>query len=374
MDSTSTNNHYDDAASNNRYYNSSNNSAFEEFIFTVDFSNANVTQPVTSKLYLELRKSSDNSTIITPLASQGDRMKFSLYTDANTQLITTGTLSSDTLYVGESITLNLDTEYHQAVDPLTQQTLYDTAYDDYQLGSTITFFDSNGLQLDDQSLLGVVININGTNYYAQTDGTYRVNLAGKVATVSSVVTIDTASSNMPSGEYTMRIDTFGSYDGLYSGELKNEPLILPITVLNNKYGLLVESSDVSITHDKNDGTDEDGEREIDFVITTSSGQNNPNLRVRLERRTYNDETTYGDLTYEYETVNFEDIFEDELTVADANRKLYYVTQDLPENINFSLTVKEGPLTTGTYRIVFGIYDGNNYIGSVYRYLIIREMK
>ena len=229
--------------------------------------------------------------------------------------------------------------------------------------------------MDGSSLLGVVITVGNKNYYAQTDGTYRVNLAGKVANVNSAMIINTASSNITSGEYTMKIETFASYDGLYSGEIKNEPLYLTINILNNKYGLLVESDDVAITHDKNDATDANGDKTIDFLITTSSGQDNPNLRVRLERRKY---AAAGDLDYEYESVDMTDFFVDNLTPApvnNENKKLYYVTEDLPEEINFSLTLRDDqPLKTGTYRIVFGVYDGDNYIGSVYRYLIIREMK
>ena len=376
MDSISPDNHYDDAASNARYLNADQQNAFEEFIFTVDFADANVTDNVTSRLYLELRDPNNNDApIISPLPFQGDRMKFKMFSDANTQLVTTGSLSSDTLYVGESIVLDLETEYLQADAGGDDGIIYDTTYDDYQLGTAITFYDSQGNKLDGSSLLGVVITVNNHNYYAQTDGTYRVNLAGKVANVHSSMIINTASSNITSGEYTMKIETFASYDGLYSGEIKNEPLYLNLSILNNKFGLLVESDDVAITHDKNDATDANGNKKIDFIITTSSGQDNPNLRVRLERRKYNDTTTYGDLDYEFETVDMTDFFVDELDVADANKKLYYVTHDLPENINFSLTLRDDvALKTGTYRIVFGVYDGDNYIGSVYRYLIIREMK
>jgi hypothetical protein len=207
------------------------------------------------------------------------------------------------------------------------------------------------------------------------DGTYRVKLAGKIANVNTVMVINTASSNLTSGQYTMKIETFGSYDGLYSGEIKNEPLYLTLNVLNNKFGLLVESDDVSITHDKYDGTDATGSKTINFDITTSSGQANPNLRVRLERRDYDNLDDPNDLDYKYEDVDLSDVFVDQLDVANAEEKLYYVTHDLPENIDFSLTLRDDiPLRTGTYRIVFGVYDGDNYIGRVYRYLIIREMK
>lgn len=374
MDSISPGNHYDDASSNARYLNTQQQNAFEEFIFTVDFADANVNENVTSRLYLELRDPNQNDApIMAPLPFQGDRMKFKLFTDAGTQLITTGTLSSDTLYVGDNVTVDLNVEYRQAT--VEEQDIYDTAYDEYQLGSAITFYDEQGNKLDGSSLLGVVITVNNRKYYAQTDGTFRVKLAGKVANVSAPMVIETANSNITSGQYTMKIETFGSYDGLYTGEIKNEPLILSLNILNNKFGLLVESDDVAITHDKYDATDANGNKKIDFLITTSSGQDNPNLRVRVERREYGNASTPVDLDYQYEDVDLGDLFIDQLEVADADKKLYYVTHDLPETINFSLTLRDDiTLRTGTYRIVFGVYDGDNYIGSVYRYLIIREMK
>ena len=36
----------------------------------------------------------------------------------------------------------------------------------------------------------------------------------------------------------------------------------------------------------------------------------------------------------------------------------------------TLTLKEG-LVSGTYRVVFGLYDNDTFIGNVYKYIVIK---
>ena len=61
-------------------------------------------------------------------------------------------------------------------------------------------------------------------------------------------------------------------------------------------------------------------------------------------------------------------------MADTEKYEYYISKDsVPEQMDYSLTLKDTGLKSGTYRIVFSVYDDGNYIGSVYRYLIIRDM-
>ena len=76
----------------------------------------------------------------------------------------------------------------------------------------------------------------------------------------------------------------------------------------------------------------------------------------------------------YESVNLADYVVDSLEVADAEKFEYYISKDgVPDEMDYSLTLKDTGLKSGTYRIVFSVYDDGNYIGSVYRYLIIRDM-
>ena len=391
MDSISSDNNYDDALHNSAntesnpygYYHPGEGDdrgyAMEEFIFTVDFANAGITEDVTSRLYLELvDPNKDNTSIIAPLPSQGDRMKYNLYSDASTILDTSGSFTNDVVYIGEETTLDLSTTITQVEKD--GVTVYDTTFDDYKLGVAISIYDENGNKVDGETLFGVSFTLNDKTYFpGSTDGIVRIDLAGKVANVDSTIIINTENSNLRSESYTMRIETFGSYDGLYNSNSNTDVLELSFTVLNNVFGLDVTSDDVAITHDLITGLDEEGNNVIDFTIEAESDLAMPNLRVSLQRRLYDEK-----YSLKYEKVSAEDfqkIFKEQLTVANESNGEFYIIEpspSLPDTMpEFSLTVNEGSdtehLKTGTYRIVFSMYDGDNFIGSVYRYLIIRDM-
>ena len=179
--------------------------------------------------------------------------------------------------------------------------------------------------------------------------------------------LDTANSNLSNGTYTFVIESFGSYDGQYYAENTNPPISLTLKVLNNLYGLDIQSEDVYVTRDKVTGLDQNGSDEIVYNITTSSGLSNPNLRVHLERRVYGNGNEYS---LQYELVDLQDYVTDTLTLVNAERKEYQVTSDLPASIVYKIHIGNNKMT-GTYRLVFSICDSDTPIGSVFQYIIIR---
>ena len=370
MDSTSTANVYNDAYENSVYYHDTENYVDEEFIFIVDFANANMTENIIeSNLELEVR-ALDDQTMIPIRGYLHNKIKFSAYAGTAAQINTTGEFTDGEVYVGESTTLHLNTQYR--AQQYNGTPVSDTVYYDYKLGAKITVFNSDGDMLQGIDLLGVTFILNaGTDYekrfYPQLDGTTRITLADKVSTVDSNIVIDTANSNLSNGNYTFVIESFGSYDGLYYAENTNPPLILQLSVLNNKYGLDVQSDDISVTRDKVTGLDQAGSDEIVYNITTSSGLSNPNLRVHLERRVYGDGNEFS---LQYERVDLQEYVKDTLTVANSDRLEYQVTSDLPAQIEYKIHIGENN-TTGTYRLIFSVCDGDVPIGSVYQYIIIR---
>ena len=365
MDSTSLNNTYNDAYENTVYYHDDLNYVDEEFIFIVDFANTNMTDNIIeSNLELEIR-AQDNQTAYHIAGWLHNQIKFSVYADTAAQIVTTGNFTKDELYVGESTTLHLNTSY--AAQEVGEDSVADTVYYDYKLGTKITVFDSEGNMLQGFNLLGVTFTLNGKNYYPQIDGSTRITLADKVSNVESNIIINTANSNLSDGTYTFVIESFGSYDGQYYAENTNPPIRLQLKVMNNLYGLDIESEDIYVTRDRVTGLDEAGSDEIVYDITTSSGLDDPNLRVYLQRRVYGDGNEYS---LQYELVDLQEYVTDTLVLANSERLEYQVTTDLPETIQFKLHIGENN-TTGTYRLVFVVCDGDTPIGSVYQYIIIR---
>ena len=142
---------------------------------------------------------------------------------------------------------------------------------------------------------------------------------------------------------------------------------IPITIINGAYGLKVTTNDGLKIVNKETGQTLNGDNEIEVVIEYESELDDPNIMVVLERRSY--ETVYAK---EYEAVYLQDYVKELLTYG-RNLYEYFVTDNPNEvpNVNiFTITLDEG-LTTGTYRLVFRLYDDETYIGEAYEYIIIK---
>ena len=86
--------------------------------------------------------------------------------------------------------------------------------------------------------------------------------------------------------------------------------------------------------------------------------------MKLQRRNY--DSIYTNI---YDDVNLLDYITNEFYQS-SNTYEYILTTNPVSNANYTINFKEN-LITGTYRLVISLYDGNNYIGDVYQYLIIR---
>lgn len=424
MGSTDTNNKYDDdmhGVNSTKYYSNVDGGevAVEEFIFQVDFSGANPAQVDDTRdlyLYMELARdvSSDGNTYtqpsIIPAGTPVTDMKYNIYKNVSSSIESTGGFVTDdsddlvediSIYKKDQATLELTTNL--VTSGASGVSISDTKFDDYQLGAKITIMkqssdDPNVYEPITTDLFGAIATINGKEYYPQTDGSIRLRLAGRVTDVISDIQLDFSNSNLTFGDYKLVVETFASYDGLYYGDFSPEINEFFITLMNADYGIDVSVPPVQVTHDVNTGKDKTGSLNMVFALQTKNGLANPNVKVHLERRTY-----AGEYDTTYETIPLSGIA-DSITVDGGENKLtscfassasgdcniYNLTGTLDNNLSVqdfevTLQLKPGPSAedlanmarskwkSGTYRVVFAIYDGNTYIGEVYEYLIIRSL-
>ncbi len=434
MGSTSENNKFDDdmnGEDSTKYYTKSGDSkiAAEEFIFNVDFSGVKPEDQIQEKdqffFYLVLSRDENGieKPILEPTGEPTSEMIYRLNPNVESKLENEGgyvvsgsdTLSPSTIiYVGERSKLQLDTSLIQEKAGERVNDVNDTEFDDYKLGAKITIWrpknDENGnpevgadgkvvYEPITNDLFGTVVTINGVDYYPQTDGSIRLELAGRITDVTSNIDIDFSSSSLTYGEYKLVVETFASYDGLYYGNFNPTYNEFPFELLNNQYGLKVETPPVSVTHDVNTGRDKEGSREIVYTVNTKNGLANPNLKIMLQRRNYN-----GIYDSTYTTVSLSDIAtslyrDDGVTNLLTEDNCFSVYQDtcilynlgsIDKNLEgdtytFTLTLRDGPTEeeindktnskwkSGTYRVVFAMYDDNALVGEVYEYLIIRSL-
>ena len=134
-------------------------------------------------------------------------------------------------------------------------------------------------------------------------------------------------------------------------------------MINSQYGLDVSLDDTQFMIDKDTGFTIDENNALVFHMKYTSSLENPNIRVQLYRR------------------NYDDIYTTEYTSVDL---LDYVTNQMEETQEFEYMFEENPtgnmdkflylkdqLTSGTYKFVFRLYDNQTFIGDSIEYVIIK---
>ena len=364
MGSTTQSNNYDDAYQNGQYYDSTLRVASEEFIFIVDYGETEMSSDkLDSTLMIELRNA-DTQTISGVLGINHGNLTHNIYHNRKALIEMTTSLSKSNIYIKESTNLTVTTNFLQP--QINGVTIHDTTFFDKKLGIKISVFDENNNQLNGASLLGVTFTLGGITYYPRMDGTTRINIAPTVANVSSRITIDTANANLQSGAYRIVVESFGSSDGIYYGLISSDTKEVTLNLLNNIYGLKSSLADNLMTIDKTTGKTMNDTNVLVFNLEYASGLSNPNLRLSLKRRNYTE--AYSLL---YDKVDISDyISHSYQSIGKPNNYEYLLGNNPLANQTIFLYLKEN-LVTGTYKVTFSLYDGENYIGEVYNYIVIR---
>lgn len=358
----STNEYYNESISESSYYDFAGDIEHEGFIFQVDFSQSDqTTQIENASLLIELQDQ-DNQTLIGVLGIQRDTCKYGIYPNSDAIINVDATLSSDTIYLGQTFNMNLATNFTQTI--IDSKTIFDTKYFDQKTGIKISVFDNNGNQLSLDSLLGIKFLLNGVTYYPNIDGTIRINVAQRVANILSNITVDTSqNTTLATGTYQIKIESFGSSDGIYYGLTSSATTIKNINIINDKYGLKVWTDDKSKFVTKQTGYTDYGNNTLVTNINYSSALNNPVITVSLQRRDYS--SIYS---LKYNDVDLKDYVTNKLIQFSTNE--YEVSNTPQSSSQFFLNLKAG-LQTGTYKLMFKLYDKTTYIGNAEEYFIVK---
>lgn len=361
MGSTSTDNNYHEWENMQNYYDEDIGIIQEEFIFIVDFGDTNIEgDQVGNSLLIELRND-DDQTLISVLGIQHANLTYNLYDNQEATIDVNGTLSSSQIYIGDQVNLDVTTNFLQS--SVSGANVMDTTYFDKRLGIYITIYDALGNQLNNSSLLGLSYELDGITYYPRMDGSIRIPLADKVANVFSRIKVNTGQVNLATGSYIMRIESFGSPDGIYFGTTPSDYVEIPFQIINSRYGLDVSLDDKHMIIDKDTGFTKADNNAMILHVKYSSNLENPNIRISLQRRNY--DNIYDT---EYTTVNLLDYVSNNLVSTGENE--YMLEENPTGDIDKFLYLKEN-LISGTYKIVLKLYDGDTYIGDCMEYVIIK---
>ena len=363
MGSSSVNNNYNDEVANNNYYDANVGVAEEEFIFIVDFSDSDIDESKENLYLLMELRNADSQVLVGVLAQQQNVMHYNLFYNSDGIIDVTASLSNSNLYVGHSTLLSVTTNFVQQ-KTVNDLIIYDTFYFEQQLGIKLSIFDSHGIQVNGADLLGVTFTYGGVTYHPRLDGTVRFNLSERVANVSSSIVIDTLNSNLASGEYTIKIESFASADGVYYGLVASSYATLGLNVVDTIYGLKVSMNERSVIIDRDTGFTLYDNNALVLNFEYASGLTNPNIRVSLYRRDYS-----AIITDVYNKVNIMDYITNTYVETDLEYE-YLVVNNPAGSFNIYLYLRPN-LVTGTYKLVFSLYDGDVYVGDIYKYIVIK---
>ena len=359
----SNDNNFKESEMFNKFYNIEQDLLYENFIFHVNFGNSELDEDITqNSLLMELRND-ENQTMIGVLGIQRENIVYTVHCDKQATIEVDATVNPETVYLGNPINLDVTTTFTQEI--LGTKTIYDTQYFDQKLGIKISIYDINGNRLNNDSLLGLNFELDGQYYYPRIDGTTRICIADKVTDVLARIKINTENNTtIATGNYTIRIESFGSSDGIYYGLVASDMVEVNVRIINFAYGLKVETSDKAKIIDKETGYTTSGNNTIATTLEYSSSLSNPNIAVSLYRRDYSEVFSLS-----YTLVDLRDYIETSL-ISTKREKEYVVSTDPISKVTYYLYTGDN-LITGTYKLVYKLYDGDIYIGEVYEYLIIK---
>lgn len=367
MGSTSLNNTYDDYIANKEYYDDYEWMAMEEFVFIFDMKETDTTgEHLANSILFELRDTDDYE-VITVLGIRRQLMQFSLYDSSNVVLQENMTSSSE--YLHYNIVNKFDFQSIVGYDQTTNgAAIIDTNYESSAMGLNMYVYDNSGNQVSSSLLSGTVLTIDNISNFADGDGVFRVKLAGKVSNLTKNMNL-LVDRTLPPGQYTLRFVLFASDDGKHNSSLGDSAIVdIPVTVVGDDNAILVTTDDKTKVVDGDTGLNKLGTNINEYVLTYRSVLVNPNVRVDLYKR----DTSSKD-SIVYEEVDFNLLFTNQLSNSVGSTYLYEKT--LNANVNSDNTYHfelHNNLTSGTYKLVFRLYDGSQLIEEENEYIIVTK--
>ncbi len=362
MGSLDTTNKYNDATANAIYYDSTNHRAIEEFIFIVDFGDTNIADDMSDCSLLIDMLDGDDEVIRSVLGIQRSNLVYNIHAHHESAITVDANVSKPLVYVGDIEDLRVTVNFNQS-DENSPTRIIDTTYYEQKLGLKISFIDPLGNQVNGVDLMGTSFTLDGVTHYARSDGTLRIKVADRVANAYANIKINTENSSLVSGLYTIKVEGFYSPDGIYYGDTPNSTDTVTFRFMNELYGLKATIPENELIFTSTTGLNISKTDELNVTIDYSGAIIDPNIKVSLYRRSYDD-------TYEmnYNSVDLADYISNELDEYQTN--IYNLIDEVGSINNYTFHFKSN-LVTGTYKLEFRLYDGTSYVGNVIRYIIIK---
>jgi hypothetical protein len=178
--------------------------------------------------------------------------------------------------------------------------------------------------------------------------------------------------SLPIGSYTMKITLFASSDGLHNSSDKGETIVeIPIMVIGNDNLIISDAEDTSKLIIGETGLNMAGTNEEVFTLKYASVLENPNIRIAIYKRDTTTATSNEYIEYDGSKIISTNLSYPPLPLTAQTRYEYIITTEPTTDMIVKYNLKEN-LESGTYKVYFRLYDGNQLIDEDYEYIIIRK--
>ncbi|MDD3187239.1 MAG: hypothetical protein PHD02_02050 [Bacilli bacterium] len=347
-------------------------SIVEDFTINVDFSNTSIDSNLENEyIYLSV---SDDESLNDRKTLLSNIKYYNVYYLVN-ELSTKATLSlsseySDTIYLNNEGIENIDIESSLDYTLIDYNDIVDTTYEDKYNCLLIKLVDSEGTIVTKDNLQNVKFKVGETEYYISDDDMFHVVLDDSFELGDYILSMIKYNGNgtLENGDYYLKIQNYASYDGISYDDIGSDVVTIPVIVSNNEY-LTNYAFDVIMS--TNILYKEDVSSTIHFDVLQNGDLESPSIKVSMYRKT--NLTAYNQ---DYSVVN--------LQTYTSNGLIYYIDNvytifaspisytGYNDSYNLLDLVMLNDLLDNTgYKFVFDLYDGDEKVGTISKYFIVR---
>ena len=348
------------------YYNKNGNYVYEEFIFQFDFSKAEIIDNNynNQNVILQLRDKYDDNIKLT-VNDEIYPMIFSIYYNKEA---TKGLSIENTrynLYTIDNIDVNIQTKYMYKY--INSNIVYDTTNFDTTNGIKLTFYKGTEI-LSNEEIKSISVTYDGKEFFAREDGTIVFKITDNVSNVKTSFKINLSQKEdwEKDTQYSVLVENVAlSQEKYVTNKIAEESLVF--NVWSSQYGLKAEfvNENDQIIEAKT-GTTLDGNNNVTLNLRYSGVFSNAKIKIALARRNYN-----SPYSTEYENIDLSNYISNILENTNDKKEYTILTKDMISEFQpITLNLKQN-LQTGSYKIKFILYDGEQYIGEIYKMIIIK---
>lgn len=333
----------------------------EDFDIILDFEDALIDENI-ENIFITLRLVNENVNEIKNTLFNSLKI-FNVISENSNATFTLNSSFKDTINYSENAQYIIDFSTKLNYKTLLDNMIFDTSFEDKDIGLLIKMVDSNGNVVSKQNLKNILFMLGDKKYSPSYDGIVRINLENGIKDINDNLIIQTYSDNynLEPGDYKFIINLYSAYDGLYSDESLSS-IEIPVYVGINEYNI---DNDFNVIMDTEDRIVTTNENVFDFEFLVSEKSENANIKMSLYKK-----NLLSPYDQKYTIVDLGDyLINNTFTKYDNN--IYYALTKLGDNNILKLNLDTGLLDKNGYMFVFELYDDNRLVNKISKKFIVK---